>query len=44
VIFCCSPPCTGVSTLVEEFTPYREEEEDNTGSSYYVDVDVDVDV
>jgi hypothetical protein len=22
------PPCTGVSTLVEEFTPYREEEEE----------------
>jgi hypothetical protein len=22
------PPCTGVSTLVEEFIPYREEEED----------------
>jgi hypothetical protein len=22
------PPCAGVSTLVEEFTPYREEEEE----------------
>jgi hypothetical protein len=22
------PPCAGVSTLIEEFTPYREEEEE----------------
>ena len=29
MIFCCSPPpCAGVSTLVDEFTPYREEEKE----------------